>query len=52
MLHTDTHLVLRPDTEFFRFFVDPSGKTPPGTTGAPAVTSAPGVPQRSSSVAQ
>jgi modulator of FtsH protease HflC len=54
MLHTDTHLVLRPDTEFFRFFVDPSGKTPPGApvvSSAPAVP-APGVPQRSSSVAQ
>ena len=45
------NLVLRPDTEFFRFFVDPSGKTTPGTTEAPAVPSAPGVPQRSSSVA-
>jgi modulator of FtsH protease HflC len=57
MLHTDTHLVLRPDTEFFRFFVDPSGKTPPGATEAPTAPSAPavpapGVPQRSSSVAQ
>jgi membrane protease subunit HflC len=26
--HGDTHLVLRPDTQFFRFFVDPAGKEP------------------------
>ncbi|MEA2987949.1 MAG: modulator of FtsH protease HflC [Alphaproteobacteria bacterium] len=24
--HTDTRMLLRPDSEFFRFFVDPSGK--------------------------
>ena len=26
MQHGDTHLVLRPDTDFFRFFGDPTGK--------------------------
>ena len=38
MQHGDTHLVLRPDTDFFRYFGDPSGKTPPenaATPGAP-----------------
>jgi modulator of FtsH protease HflC len=29
----DTRMVLKPDSEFFRFFVDPSGKMP-GNTGA------------------
>ena len=24
--HTDTRLLLQPDTEFFRYFSDPSGK--------------------------
>src|SRR6202167_6666068 len=27
--HTDSHLVLRPDSEFFRYFGDPMGKAPP-----------------------
>jgi membrane protease subunit HflC len=26
---TDTRMLLRPDSEFFRYFTDPSGKTPP-----------------------
>jgi len=57
MLHTDTHLVLRPDTEFFRFFVDPSGKMPTEATGPSPTPSVPGapvtaVPQRSSSAAK
>jgi modulator of FtsH protease HflC len=30
MQHGDTHLVLRPDSDFFRYFSDPSGKPPPG----------------------
>lgn len=34
----DTRMVLKPDSEFFRFFVDPIGK---GGTGAPAQRSAP-----------
>ena len=29
MQRGDTHLVLRPDSDFFRYFGDPSGKTPP-----------------------
>jgi modulator of FtsH protease HflC len=41
MQHTDTHLVLRPDSEFFRFFGDPSGKTPAAAdSGAVAAGSA------------
>ncbi len=35
MQHGDTHLVLRPDTNFFRYFGDPSGKTPPGNAATP-----------------
>jgi modulator of FtsH protease HflC len=35
MQHSDTHLVLRPDTDFFRYFGDPSGKTPPEKAAAP-----------------
>ena len=27
--HTDTRMVLKPDSDFFRFFVDPSGKARP-----------------------
>jgi membrane protease subunit HflC len=43
--HSDTHLVLRPDTEFFRFFVDPSGKASPdgwaaGSTATPRANGA------------
>ena len=34
MQHSDTHLVLRPDTDFFRFFGDPTGKALEGTPGA------------------
>jgi membrane protease subunit HflC len=39
MQHGDTHLVLKPDTDFFRYFGDPTGKAPPEGTaaaGAPA----------------
>jgi modulator of FtsH protease HflC len=32
----DTRMLLKPDSEFFRFFVDPSGKTPPRGGGADA----------------
>jgi modulator of FtsH protease HflC len=35
MQHSDTHLVLRPDTDFFRYFGDPSSKTPPEKAAAP-----------------
>jgi modulator of FtsH protease HflC len=41
MRPNDTRMLLKPDSEFFRYFVDPSGKvregaTPPGATPAPA----------------
>jgi membrane protease subunit HflC len=42
MRHSDTRMLLRPDTEFFRYFVDPTGKSrdnpaaPP--SGAPPAT--------------
>jgi modulator of FtsH protease HflC len=36
MQHGDTHLVLRPDTDFFRFFNDPNGKEGAAAAGAPA----------------
>jgi modulator of FtsH protease HflC len=47
--NNDTRMLLRPDSEFFRFFVDPSGKgrdggAPPAATPAPS-TSAPGAPR-------
>jgi membrane protease subunit HflC len=53
MQHTDTHLVLRPDSDFFRYFGDPMGKAPggndtPTTAPSPAAPAAPG-PQHSSS---
>ncbi len=35
MQRGDTRLVLKPDSDFFRFFVDPSGQTPPGASAAP-----------------
>jgi membrane protease subunit HflC len=34
MQHTDTHLVLRPVSDFFRYFGDPSGKSPPEATSS------------------
>jgi len=34
MQHGDTHLVLKPDTDFFRFFGDPSGKVMPDGAAA------------------
>jgi membrane protease subunit HflC len=37
MQHSDTHFVLRPDSDFFRYFGDPNGKA-----GADAAASAPG----------
>jgi len=40
MRHSDTRMVLSPDSEFFRYFVDPSGKprdnTPQGNARTPA----------------
>ncbi len=41
MQHSDTHLVLRPDSEFFRFFGDPAGKSAPDNAAtAPAAAAA------------
>ena len=48
MQHGDTHLVLRPDTDFFRFFGDPEGKTMPGGTAAPAAPAASTAPRPNS----
>jgi membrane protease subunit HflC len=43
MQHGDTHLVLRPDSDFFRYFGDPSGKAQPdGATATPPSAPAPG----------
>ncbi len=36
MQHGDTHLVLRPDSDFFRYFGDPTGKSLPEGTKATA----------------
>jgi membrane protease subunit HflC len=54
MQHGDTHLVLRPDSDFFRYFGDPSGKPPPsGVEAATAPKSldvqAPAAPKPSAS---
>jgi membrane protease subunit HflC len=40
--HNDTRLVLKPDSEFFRYFVDPSGRMP--NIPAPQAPAAPGSP--------
>jgi membrane protease subunit HflC len=44
----DTRLVLKPDTNFFRYFNDPSGKprsaTPAASTGAPAASTGSATP--------
>jgi len=43
-------MVLNPNSNFFRYFNDPSGRMPAGTSGAPApAASAPGAPAPSSS---
>jgi membrane protease subunit HflC len=45
--HTDTRMLLKPDTEFFRFFVDPTGKSNRNGAAAPtpaAPAAAPAVP--------
>jgi membrane protease subunit HflC len=41
MQRGDTHLVLRPDSDFFRYFGNPSGKEAPAGTPAPAATNPP-----------
>jgi membrane protease subunit HflC len=40
MQHADTHLVLRPDSDFFRYFVDPLGKAPADGAAAPSAAAA------------
>ncbi len=40
----DTRYLLRPDTNFFRFFNDPSGKMPAGTGAEPSPQSKSGAP--------
>jgi modulator of FtsH protease HflC len=42
MQRGDTHLVLRPDGDFFRYFGDPTGKSPNGTPAASATGAPPG----------
>ena len=47
----NTRLVLRPDSNFFRYFNDPSGKLPPQAAEVPAAPTAPGTagaPERAS----
>jgi modulator of FtsH protease HflC len=34
-LRGDTRMLLKPDSDFFRYFVDPSGRRPAGSPGAP-----------------
>jgi membrane protease subunit HflC len=46
--HGDTHLVLRPDSDFFRYFGDPTGKSLPGGVNTPAAP-APGTAPNPSS---
>jgi membrane protease subunit HflC len=49
MQHNDTHLVLRPDSDFFKFFGDPSGKGQSEGAAAPGAAAAPAVnPPRAS----
>ena len=46
MRHGDTRMVLSPDSEFFRYFVDPSGKSREGSGNARAsATAAPAAPR-------
>lgn len=44
MKHNDTRMLLRPDSEFFRYFVDPSGRRSGGAPGPAAP--APATPAR------
>ena len=48
MQHSDTHLVLRPDSDFFRYFGAPSGKPEGSDAPASSAPPAPGNSQRSS----
>jgi modulator of FtsH protease HflC len=49
MQRGDTHMVLRPDSNFFRYFSDPTGKSPEGEK--PAAASRPGAPSLSTAPA-
>ncbi len=42
MQHSDTHMVLRPDSDFFRYFGDPSGKSAPENAAGAAAAVSPG----------
>jgi membrane protease subunit HflC len=44
MPQSNTRLVLRPDTDFFRYFADPSGKMPADGAGVSIVPAAPAAP--------
>jgi membrane protease subunit HflC len=41
MLRGDTHMVLKPDSDFFRFFSDPSGQSSPEAQASPGAAAAP-----------
>ncbi len=41
MQHGDTRLVLRPDSDFFRYFSDPAGRTTPNTPSTPPAAARP-----------
>jgi modulator of FtsH protease HflC len=51
MQHSDTRLVLRPDSDFFRFFGDPGGKPPSdgAATSSGSTAAAPTTPPRATS---
>ena len=49
MQRGDTHLVLRPDSDFFRYFSDPSGQPPADHSNPPA---SPSVPRASATQAK
>jgi membrane protease subunit HflC len=42
--HNDTRMVLKPDSEFFRYFVDPSGRMPNMAPPQPQTPATPGSP--------
>ncbi|MEW6451612.1 MAG: protease modulator HflC [Pseudomonadota bacterium] len=46
--HNDTRMLLRPDSEFFRYFVDPNGKSRDNAAAsrAPAAPAAPAAPRQ------
>jgi membrane protease subunit HflC len=46
MQRGDTHLVLKPDSDFFRFFSDPSGQPSPAAQASPGAPAAPAQPGR------